>query len=213
MLQTISTFKILLLGVVLLVSGCNLSDKITPTVRSTLPSTPASTPFATLPATMPSTPRPTANVIPFTPKPTIEVIPTVKVEATIPSVQLAPPVIPQVCAPDSWDLSPCGSQNCQQTESAQCNSEGTGYVCRPNPGLCTVNSGGPIPPPPIQPPVKPGEPPPAPWKCDDGWLSSQINGYLSSNPSVSRDDFIKQYDKNGNGTIDCDDYRQITGQG
>ena len=53
---------------------------------------------------------------------------------------------PQICSPGQWGS--CGAQGCPSDHSAQCNSNGTGWSCVPNPGSCSGGGGGNPPPPP-----------------------------------------------------------------
>ncbi|GAB5492817.1 MAG: hypothetical protein Phog2KO_30320 [Phototrophicaceae bacterium] len=118
----------------------------------------------------------------------------IEVVATIPTVSTTVP--PQVsnssrsCNPGQWDI--CGSHDCTSNQSAQCNSQGTSWMCIDNPGTCSVC----IPNPPADSNIT------SSGFCYDQNFYNGLNSYFfQSVPPAPA-----QYDLNGDGTIDINDY-------
>ncbi len=124
----------------------------------------------------------------------------------------------QVCNPGEWNPV-CGSNNCAADHVSECNNAGTGFDCIWNPSQCSIAPGPQWPP--ALPPIVISTPGVIPTQvgCTQSWLNDQIRAYgESKHPPLTFDQtktlLISQgYDRNGNGSLDCDDYRAITGQG
>ncbi|MCA9890431.1 MAG: fasciclin domain-containing protein, partial [Anaerolineae bacterium] len=94
------------------------------------------------------------------------------------------------CNPGQWDA--CGANGCEPSESAQCNDQGTGWVCVSNPATC--GGGGGAPPPP----------------SDSATCLYHYSDYLQLQACFFKDPATnpqcQQWDLNSDGVIDTADY-------
>ncbi|MCB9452759.1 MAG: hypothetical protein H6672_15075 [Anaerolineaceae bacterium] len=108
-----------------------------------------------------------------------------------------------VCNPGQWNAV-CGSNGCPADNVSECNSEGSGWICRWNPSECSVEAPPPFKPP-TRPTLRPGETP-EPCTCTQSWLEALIrsNGYEPK-------DLIPAWDLDHDGQITCNDYKLLMG--